>query len=301
MIPTTRIFQIVAVSAALSASPLTAAGLELSTDPDTIVLRDGSVVKGLIVRSVKGDITIQTVGGEEHYSRDQVSRVHDVPGEGSYLTDIERKGDLPPWRTIVNDLRHSDGVESLEQIPATVIDSGEFKNVPYISFRVNGNVELNIYGDPEDPAGIEMGIYGSKQGSADIRRLCREFLVSYLNARAEIQAVYQLNQNGGLRDVGDMTIEYSPAKGSDSYGAWWLSIYNKKHLTDARLSDAEYAKLTRPMDDVVEKNGQVRANAWTDADADQSLRLKQGDGDERLFVRGFYRDKNGDFRLITAQ
>ena len=303
MIATTRIFEIAALAVALSASTATAQGLELSKNPDTLVLRDGSVVKGLIVRNIRGDVTIQTPGGEETYTRSQISRVHDVPGEGEYFTDMEHKGEFPPWRTIVNDLRHSDYVHSFEQIPATVVDVGDFKNVPYLSFRVNGDIELNIYGDPEDPAGIELGIYGAKQGDKKLRRICREFLVSYLNTRAEIEAVYQLNENLGLRNIDDMTVEYTPAKAPDAYGAWWLSIYNRKRLDAARLTAENYAALTRPFDSVVNNKGQVRDTAWTEADTDQSLRLRHsGDKhDERLFVRGFYRDKDGTFRLITAK
>jgi hypothetical protein len=297
MTASTRIFQIVA-AAALAAASLHAQLLEVSSTPDSLVLRDGSVVKGFIVRNVLGKVTIQTPNGEETYEREQISRVHDVPGEGAYLTDIERRGDLPPWRTVVNDLRHADGVNSLEQIPATVVDTGEFKNVPYLSFRVNGNIELNIFGDPEDPAGIEIGIYGPGRSSAKLRRICREFLVSYLNTRDEIQAVYRLNEKGEARHIGDMTVEYTPPDAPDAFGAWWLSIYNRKHLAEARLSDAEYAKLTRPVDTVIDDRGQVRESAWTDAA--QSLRLKESGGDGRMFVRGFYRDRNGDFRVITA-
>jgi hypothetical protein len=299
MTASTRIFQIVA-AAALAAASLHAQLLEVSSTPDSLVLRDGSVVKGFIVRNVLGKVTIQTPNGEETYEREQISRVHDVPGEGAYLTDIERRGDLPPWRTVVNDLRHADGVNSLEQIPATVVDVGEFKNVPYLSFRVNGNIELNIFGDPEDPAGIEIGIYGPGRSSAKLRRICREFLVSYLNTRDEIQAVYRLNEKGEARHIGDMTVEYTPPDAPDAFGAWWLSIYNRKHLAEARLSDAEYAKLTRPVDTVIDDRGQVRESAWTDADTAQSLRLKESGGDGRMFVRGFYRDRNGDFRVITA-
>jgi hypothetical protein len=301
MTASTRIFQIITLATTLSTAPIFAADLKLSNTPDTIVLRDGTEVKGIIVRSVRGNVTIQTPTGEETYDRERVSRVHDVPGESGYILEIERKGDLPPWRTLVNDLRHSDGVTSLEQIPATVVDSGEFKNVPYLSFRVNGSIELNIFGDPEDPAGIELGIYGAKRGSSKLRRLCREFLVSYLNARTEIQAVYQLNENGGVRDAGDMTIEYTPPDAPDAYGAWWISAYNKKHLAEVRLDDTEYAKLTRPVDAVINDKGQVRESAWTDADTAQSMHMQRNADGEHLFVRGFYRDKNGDFRVITAQ
>jgi hypothetical protein len=297
-----RIFRAALCASALAA-PLFASPLEISGAPDTLLLRDGSTVRGLIVRNVRGEVTIQTQTGEETYKAGEIARIHDAPGEGDYLTDIERKGDLPPWRTIVNDLRHSDKVRSFEQIPATVVDSGEFKNVPYLSFRVNGIVELNIYGDPNDPAGIEMGIYGAKQGDKRMRRTLREFLAAYLNTRDEIEAIYQLDENGGKRTVGDMTIEYTPANAPDAYGAWWLSIYNIKHLDEARLSDAQYAKLSIPFDKVVDHNGHVRDTAWTHADENQSLRLRHS-GDvhgERIFVRGFTRDKDGNFRVLTTQ
>jgi len=289
-----------ALAAACALGSICAAPLEVLSAPDSVFLRDGAVVHGLIIRNSGGKVTIQTKSGEETYTRDEITRIDDVPGEGAYLTDIERKGSLPPWRTMVNDLRHNDSVKSLEQIPATVIGTGEFKNVPYLSFRVNGIVELNIYGDPEDPAGVELGIYGSKQGSKKLRRICREFLVSYLNTRDEIEAVYQLDPNGGSRDVGDMTVEYTPASAEDADGAWWISVYNRKLLADERLSDAEYEKLTLPVGEVLDHKGQVRATAWTNADTSHSLRLHHGDGDH-VFVRGFYRDKNGTFRVITVE
>jgi hypothetical protein len=301
-----RIFHVAAALATCATAfgatlPLIA--LEVSSEPDTIVLRDGGKVSGLIVRNVRGEVTIQTRSGEETYKADEIARLHDTPGEGEYLTDIERKGDLPPWRTIVNDLRHGDKVRSLEQIPATGIDNGKFKNVPYMSFRVNGVVELNIYGNPEDPAGIEMGIYGSQSHNKRLRRILREFLSAYLNSRDEIQAVYQLDENGGKRAVGDMVVEYTPATAPDAYGAWWLSIYNPAHLDQARLSDAEYAKLSVPFDKVVDADGRVRDTAWTEADEVHSLRLRNSDNasGERVFVRGFYRDKDGSFRVLTAQ
>ncbi len=300
MIASIRIFLCGALALA-DVSP--ARALDISPAPDSIVLQDGAEIKGLIVRNVRGDITIQTPTGEESYTRAEISRIRDVPGEGHYLTRVERPGSLPPWRTLVNDLRHNDSIESLEQIPATVIDNGEFKNVPYLSFRINKAIELNIYGDPENPAGIEIGIYGSKQGNKKLRRICREFLVSYLNSRDEIEAVYQLNEKGGLRHVGDMAIEYTPANAPDAYGAWWLSAYNRKTLAATRLTDREYDQLTRPVDSVLDGKGRVRDDAWTSADTAASLRLQKSGGKDsaRLFVRGFYRDKDGNFHLTTAQ
>jgi hypothetical protein len=38
-----------------------------------------------------------------------------------------------------------------------VIDKGVLRNVPYASYRGAG-LELNVYGDPESPAGVELGV-----------------------------------------------------------------------------------------------------------------------------------------------
>ena len=101
-----------------------------------------------------------------------------IPSIHALYTEMNRKGKLPSWRVIANDLRTHDTIKSLVEIPATVIDNGEFKNVPYKSFRVNNDVELNIYGDPENPAGIELGIYGPKSGE----RNCAKFFVAIWQA-----------------------------------------------------------------------------------------------------------------------
>ncbi len=47
---------------------------------------------------------------------------------------------------------------NLVQIPSTVIDNGVFRNVPYKSYRA-GDYEMNVYGDPVQPAGVEVGVY----------------------------------------------------------------------------------------------------------------------------------------------
>ena len=98
-------------------------------------------------------------------------RIIDNADAKALYTDINRKGKLPSWRVIANDLRTHDAIKSLVEIPATVIDVGDFKNVPYKSFRVNNEVELNIYGDPENPAGVELGIYGPRSDKQSCGRL----------------------------------------------------------------------------------------------------------------------------------
>lgn len=267
--------------------------------PDSIVLKNGHVVHGLIIKNSKDSVLIQERYAENIYPKSEIVRIRDEADIGPLYTDIHRHGELPPWRVIANDLRTHDEIRSLVEIPATLIDNGEFRNVPYKSFRINNNIELNIYGDPENPAGVELGIYGPRLHSTKLRKSLRAYLAGYLTSRDEVAALYSLNLNGGVRDVGDLTLEITPHNAPDAYGAWWISLYSKEALNDARLSDAEYDKLVRPFREVVGRRGRVIANGWTDDQTSLSNKLQNLGDSAKVLLRGFYRDKKGDFHLIA--
>ena len=267
--------------------------------PDSLVLKNGRTVRGLIINNSRDAVLIQEEFGENSYPKSEIVRIRDEANIGALFTDINRRGDLPAWRVIANDLRTHDEIKSLVEIPATLIDNGEFKNIPYKSFRVNNDVELNIYGDPDDPAGIEMGIYGSKSGNDKMRKVLRAYLTGFLTTRAEVAAMYALNFKGEIRQAGDLVLEITPKNAPDAYGAWWISLYNKKKLAAVRLDDAEYARLVRPMSEVIDQKGRVIANGWSDAQMDLSEKIRAAGQNAMVMMRGFYRDKNGDFRLIN--
>ncbi|MFA7232522.1 MAG: hypothetical protein WC076_00265 [Terrimicrobiaceae bacterium] len=268
--------------------------------PDSIVLKDGRTVKGLIIKNSADSVLIQEEFGEKSYPKSEIVRIRDEADIGVLFTDIHRKGDLPSWRVIANDLRMHDNIKSVVEIPATAIGVGEFRNVPYKSFRVNRDIELNIYGDPNDPAGLEMGIYGSHSGNQKIRHTLRSYLAGFLTTREELAALYALALRGGIRTAGSMTLEITPKTAPDAYGAWWISLYNVKDLDAIRLTDAEYARLTKPAHEVIDSRGRVVAGGWTGKDLAKSERLDKLGANARVLLRGFYRDSNGDFRVLTA-
>ena len=264
--------------------------------PDHLVLKNGKTVNGLILKNSRDAVLFQEKFEEVTYPKSGIVRIIDHADDDIHYTDIARRGELPSWRVIANDLRTNDAIESLVEIPATVIDNGEFKNVPYKSFRVNNDIELNIYGDPEDPAGLELGIYGSRSGSEKLRHTLRSYLAGFLTTRDEIAKLYALSFKGGIATSGSLTLEITPKDAPDAYGAWWVSLYDKKALAEARLSDAEYARLAKPVDQVMDKNGRVIDNGWTHDQMDLSRHIAAG---AKVLLRGFYRDKDGVFRVIA--
>jgi hypothetical protein len=266
--------------------------------PDSLVLKDGRVVRGLIVKNSVDSVLMQEEFEENLYPKSQITRIRDEADIGILFTDINRRGSLPTWRVIANDLRTHDEIKSLVEIPATVIDNGEFKNVPYKSFRVNESIEMNIYGDPENPAGVEIGIYGSRAKRDKLRRVLRAYLAGFLTTKAEVAALYGLPFSGGLKAAGDITLEITPADAPDAYGAWWISLYNRRKLAEVRLDDREYARLVRPVSEIIDKKGRVIANGWSDEQIGQSEKVENADAGDGILLRGFYRDDKGDFRLI---
>jgi hypothetical protein len=267
--------------------------------PDTLHLLDGTVVHGLIVKNSRDSVLIQQATGELDIPKSKIVRIIDNADRNVLYTGMNQKGQLPSWRVIANDLRTHDAVKSLVEIPATVIDVADFKNVPYKSFRVNEDVELNIYGDPENPAGVELGIYGPRSADKKLRKLLRAYLAGFLTTREEIAALYSLGLNQGKTQVGNIVLEITPANAFDAYGAWWVSLYNPTALAKVRLSDSEYKRLVRPFNEVIGKKGRVISGGWSRKDAERSRKVREQGSSARVIMKGFYRDDNGVFRLIT--
>ncbi|MFV0415128.1 MAG: hypothetical protein ACK5NG_02045 [Chthoniobacterales bacterium] len=273
---------------------LSAAEIDFRT-MDRIVLKNGQKINGLIVSNTAKDVTLQQYNKEVTYPKSEIARIDDLPNE-EYMT-AARHGELPSWQVIVNDLRTMDNVKTLVQIPSVRVDNGVFKNVPYMSFRINKNVEINIYGDPKNPAGIEMGVYGLRPGKA-LRKVLRSYLAGFLTTREEVAALYSIGLKKGKKQAGDLMFEVTPRTAPDAYGAWWLSIYNKKHLADVSLSDAEYDRLTVPAEELLTRRGRVRPGSWTPEEVGNCSRSEALERDSQVILRGFYRDKNGVFRLL---
>jgi len=166
---------------------------------------------------------------------------------------------------------------------------------------VNRDIELNIYGDPAAPAGIELGIYGSRKNDEKLQEALRAYFAGFLTMRQEIAAFYRIGLREGKATAGVMTFEVVPATAPNSEGAWWISLYNAKTLNASRLSQAKYDELTKPLDEVVARDGSVIAKGWSKNDLMKTDRAKFLYDKRKVQLRGFYRDKNGDFQLLTSK
>jgi hypothetical protein len=273
-----------------------AASAQPQREPDKIVLNDGRAVSGLILKNTATEVVIQERYGERTYPKSEITRILDEPNEGIEHTAAMRPGDLPDWRVIANDLRTHDTVKSMNEVPAVQVDVGVFRNIPYKSFRVNKDMEFNIYGDPADPSAMEFGLYGRQANDTKLKSFLRAYLAGFLSSREEVAALYDLDLQGGTRRVGRLTVETTPPDAEDAFGAWWISLYHHDDLENLRLSGSEYAALTRPAEEVLGRDGRVAETGW-DAE-DIELASERGDD---VIIRGFFRDKNGVFRVLGSR
>jgi len=265
--------------------------------PDTVVLNNGKVLHGLILKNDAEKVILQQRMSEVEIPKNDIRRIDDQGESGIYFADIVDPGKLPPWRMIVQDLRSDDSITSFTQIPATTIDNGYLKYIPYLSFRINDRIEMNVYGDPENPVCLEFGIYDRGEKITQFKKIIRAYLAGILSNRKEVAALYSLNEKGGKKQVGHFVFQITPPDAPDAYGAWWLSIYDPARLEKVRLSDAEYRKVTLPFKEVNTSSGKLRQ--------DRSSLNNQFLSSTRMNwnsmipdLRGFYRNRMGELQLL---
>jgi hypothetical protein len=268
-------------------------------DPDTVFMNDGQVLHGLIIRNDAKNVTLQQRMGEVEIPKTSIRRIDDKADSGAFFADIVDPDRLPPWRMIVMDLRSDDSIKSFRQIPATTIDNGYLRNIPYLSFRINKRVEMNVYGNPENPVCLEFGIYERGENITKFKKIIRAYLAGILQSRAEIAALYGLDEKGGSAKVGKFVFQITPPEAPDAYGGWWISVYDPSRLDRFRVPDAEYRKNTLPFEVVNHSSGDLRSENIGSFDAFLSKTMEAWHG-MIPNLRGFYRDGMGALKLETS-
>lgn len=121
----------------------------------------------------------------------------------------------------------------LQEIPPTTIDEGVFRGIPYKSYRA-GDYEINVYGDPNAPAGVEIGVYGKTVMSGTAKDDCKDFFYATLADPKDADMVKAMNMSKDVRRRDGLTFEVSPPNAEDSFSAFWISVYDTLKLQQAR-------------------------------------------------------------------
>ena len=217
-----------------------------SLKADVLLLQSGAVITGKILQQDGNGVLMQTEFGPYRYPQ---AWIKDVKKEAATAPHVSNNGQIiPDWAQIVTSLADSGFAPVIQQVPATVIGYGNFKNIPYISFRcAYGGYEINIFGDLKEPAAIQIGALGYLQGNAEAKSNCVNFVCSVLasaDARKMVRALKWDQKDIATKN--GLTFETLLPGEMGSYGGWWISVYNQNGLANAQASDAELADLALP-------------------------------------------------------
>lgn len=131
-------------------------------------------------------------------------------------------------------------VAGLHAIPATVIDVGVFADVPYQSFS-NGNVEVNVYGDPADPVGLEAG---TRVEDPALQQCLVQFIAAQALWPADQQRVMRVSAQPSLDAQPGLTVEVTPRTAADAYDAWWISLERPEVIAAHRAPPQQLSTVT---------------------------------------------------------
>jgi len=273
---------------------------------DVVVLTHGTVIRGNILQQTPDSVVMRSDYGILTFARPtikQVSKDRQRPSPEKHKSSDS----LPSWDRIVDHLAEQKWATGLRQIPATVIDKGVLRHVPYMSFQCGTDYEVNIYGDPDDPAGFEIGIHRSLLDKKSPQDRCVQFVKDLLPSNAAKEAVVRLNRKQGTTSLNELTLEVTPPTAEDSYGGWWVSAYYDNKLASARASEPELAEITVPKSQVDKVS--VAANSAAPATATSSSQWSTSDlrlarptpsrqtgsaSTGEVYVRGYHR-KDGTY------
>jgi hypothetical protein len=207
---------------------------------DTIRLKNGGSLEGVIVKEADGALVVRLKYATVTIDRSDIESIEKKAPEDAPAGKGLR---LPRWDRCIEVVAARPWSGELRQIPATVIDKGILKNVPYMSHKC-GNTEFNLYGDPDEPAGVEIGITRDLLKSDAAKKECLDVVVALLADPKDAAALRSLDLKPGKIEREGLTFEVTPETAEDAYGGWWISVYSPKLLDEARATDEELRKLT---------------------------------------------------------
>ena len=219
-------------------------GLTQGLHADVVVLKNGVVLTGKVLQQDASGVLLELDSGTYNYASDWIKEVKRDPVVASPAAGNSQA--IPDWASIVSRLADTGWAPQIKQVPATVITYGNFKNVPYVSFRcAYGAYAVNIYGDLDHPAAVQAGALNQFKDNSVARSNCVSFICSVLGNAEAKKMVSGLNlDQKDVKSAGDLTAEILVPGDMGSYGGWWVSVYNPAALVEERASDAEMLALT---------------------------------------------------------
>ena len=208
------------------------------SEADTLQFPSGGQIQGVILKDFEGTLTIHLKRGLVTVSKAEIASI--VKDDEAVLRG---KGRLAPWQACLRVLVARPWGPDLRPEPAQIIDSGPFKHVPYVTDR-SGHREFSIYGDPDEPAGLEIGLSKELASSPDARKEARDALRSLLALPKDQEVLGSMDlSKRGTSDREGLIFEMNEDANAKGEATWWLSVYSPAALDKIRLTDDDARKI----------------------------------------------------------
>jgi hypothetical protein len=208
---------------------------------DKLVLVGDQTITGTVLQTNEDHVLLLTDYGTESIIRSIIRKTSIDRINRAEMSGTNR---LPDSKGLILFLSEQPWASNLKQIPATVVDKGIVRNVPYISFRCGEDYEVNIYGDLDHPAAIEAGVYRKLLEDGSAKSNCVAFVSALLGRGPDKAIVQSLDAEKDLKTFDGLTFEITPPTADDAYLGWWITVYSEQKLNLARASDAELRQIT---------------------------------------------------------
>lgn len=286
-----RLFALIAIACLFGAS----------IHADVVILTSGKTITGKVLQRDDDGVLFQMDYGTYRYANSLIKEVRaDSASDVAETTSARR---IPSWTRIVSTLATNEWAHELKQIPATVVETGVLRNVPYISFRCSSSgYEINIYGDLDEPAGVEIGVLNYLVKHNPARTNCLKLIESVLAQSGDKTIARNLSLKAKeIQKREGLTFETTLPDEADAYGGWWVSVYDEDMLGKARASGAELLEITQPKVEpkpqpVVQAAPAMPDTRWTPTDISYSRPSVSSSSSSggSVYVRGYYR-KDGTY------
>ncbi len=221
---------------------LTAFGLSLAAFvpsgwADVIHLKNGGTLEGVVLKENKDGMVVLLKYASVTINSFDVQWVEKPPA-----ADAPKGHCIADWQTCFRALSARSWGADLRLLPAPLMDGGDLKNVPY-AIHASDSYEFVLFGDPDAPARVELGISGALLEDAQSRKECVDLVAAFLREPEDVEALRSLAPKGDRKERSGLVFEIDQEPDSRGRETWWVSVTDPRALVAARVSDPQVASL----------------------------------------------------------
>lgn len=205
---------------------------------DTIHLKNGGSLEGVILKKNEDGVVVLLKYATVTIGSFEIESVEQPPAAPQ---SVHR---LQTWDRCFHAIVARPWASDLARIPARLIENGPFRNVPYV-LHSSGDYQFALYGDPDAPASLELGLSGTLLVDTAARKECIDLMASFLRRPGDAETLRSLSLRGEKKEADGLVFEITQEPDSRGHETWWISVSDPAALDQARVTDKQLENLVK--------------------------------------------------------